>query len=245
MAQPHRTEQTGGAVDPEDADGTGDAHPASARVRVRRLAERGRYQRECIDAILDEGFVCHVGFVGPAGPVVIPTAYGRVGDRLYLHGAPANAMLRSASGAGQLCITVTLVDGLVLARSAFHHSINYRSVVVYGIGEEVTDADEKGRALAAIVEHLVPGRGADARPPTVAELRATRVVSVPVAEASAKVRTGGPKDDDEDLALPVWAGELPIVPTTGRPVAAGDLARGLRPPAYVTGYRRGRPGSPG
>ncbi len=227
MAQAHR---------PPEA-GPGD--PASGRVRVRRLPERGRYRREDVDAILDEGFVCHVGFVGPDGPVVIPTAYGRLGDQLYLHGASANAMLRNAAAGGQLCITVTLVDGLVLARSAFHHSINYRSVVVYGIGEEVTEADEKRQALAAIVEHLVPGRGTDARPPTDSELRATRVVRVPLGESSAKVRAGGPKDDEEDLALPVWAGELPILSATGLPIAADDLRSGLRPPGYVTSYRRG------
>ncbi len=214
-------------------------------MRVRRLPDRGRYRREEIDAILDEGFVCHVGFVGPDGPVVIPTAYGRRGDQLYLHGASANAMLANAAGGGHLCITVTLVDGLVLARSAFHHSINYRSVVVYGVGEEVTAADEKRQALDAIVEHLVPGRGTDARPPTDRELRATRVVRVPLGESSAKVRAGGPKDDEEDLALPVWAGELPIVSATGLPVAADGLGSGLRPPGYVTSYRRGRAGSLG
>jgi hypothetical protein len=213
------------------------ARPASGRVQVRRLPERGRYERDCINAILDEGLVCHVGTVGPDGPVVIPTAYGRDGDRLYLHGAPANAMLRAA-GTGQVCVTVTLVDGLVLARSALHHSINYRSVVIYGRGEEVTDPDEKERALATVVEHLVPGRTVDARPPTDHELRATRVVRVPLDEASAKVRTGGPKDDEEDLALPLWAGELPLQPVIGPPVAADDLSDDLRPPAYITAYRR-------
>jgi nitroimidazol reductase NimA-like FMN-containing flavoprotein (pyridoxamine 5'-phosphate oxidase superfamily) len=233
MAQAHRRRNDG------------EAQPASSRVRVRRLPERGRYERESIDAILDEGFVCHVGFLGPEGPVVIPTAYGRDGDRLYLHGAPANAMLQTASTGTQVCVSVTLIDGLVLARSAFHHSINYRSVVIYGIGEEVTDADEKRRALALIVEHLVPGRNADARPPTPAEVRATRVVWVPLREASAKVRTGGPIDDEEDLALPVWAGELPIVPAIGPPVAAEGVAADRRAPGYVTTYRRGGSIAPG
>lgn len=218
-------------------EGSSRAAPASARVRVRRLAERGRYELELIHAILDEGFVCHVGVAGPEGPVVLPTAYGRDGDRLYLHGASANAMLRAA-GAGPVCVTVTLVDGLVLARSAFHHSLNYRSVVVYGRGVEVTDPDEKRRALALIVEHLVPGRGAEARPPTAAELRATRVVRLAISEASAKLRTGGPKDDEEDLGLSVWAGELPVVPVVGAPVPATDLAAGIPVPEYVTGYRR-------
>ena len=139
--------------------------PPTARVRVRRLAERGRYDRAMIEAILDEGFVCHVGVVVDSGPVVIPTAYARIADRLYLHGAPANATLGQASSGMPVCVTVTLVDGLVLARSAFHHSINYRSVVIYGTGTEVTDVEEKRTALAAVVEHIVPGRGADARPP--------------------------------------------------------------------------------
>ncbi|MGH9081438.1 MAG: pyridoxamine 5'-phosphate oxidase family protein [Acidimicrobiales bacterium] len=226
-------------VQPRRSTSAAPDRPASGRVRVRRLAERGRYERACINAILDEGFVCHVGVLGPDGPVVIPTAYGRDGDRLYLHGAPANAMLRAAGGS-QICVTVTLVDGLVLARSAFHHSINYRSVVIYGSGEEVTDLEEKETALAGIVEHLIPGRGADARPPTAEELRATRVVRVLLDEAAAKVRSGGPKDDEADLILPVWAGELPLLPATGPPVAVAGLPADLRPPDYVTGYRRGR-----
>ncbi len=213
------------------------APPASRRVRVRRLPERGHYERELVDAILDEGFVCHVGVAGPDGPVVIPTAYGRDGDWLFLHGASANAMLRAA-GAGPICVTVTLVDGLVLARSAFHHSINYRSVVIYGTGEEITDQDEKRRAMDVLVEHLVPGRRTDARPASASELRATRVVRVRLNEASAKVRNGGPKDDEEDLALPIWAGELPIEPAVGPPVGAADLPAGVEPPDYVTGYRR-------
>jgi hypothetical protein len=154
-------------------------------------------------------------------------------------------MLKTASAGTQVCVTVTLIDGLVLARSAFHHSINYRSVVIYGIGQEVTDADEKRRALALIVEHLVPGRNADARPPTPAEVRATRLVWVPLREASAKVRTGGPIDDEEDLALPVWAGELPIVPAIGPPVAAEGVAADRRAPGYVTTYRRGGSIAPG
>jgi uncharacterized protein len=223
---------------PESSDAA-PAAPASMRVRVRRLPERGRYERALIDTILDEGFVCHVGVPGPDGPVVIPTAYGRDGDQLYLHGARANAMLRTA-GTGPICVTVTLVDGLVLARSAFHHSINYRSVVIYGKGEEITDPVEKGRALTIVVEHLIPGRSADARPPTAEELRSTRVVRVRLDEASAKVRAGGPKDDEEDLTLPIWAGELPLTPAIGLPVAAADLAAGIRPPRYLTDYQRSR-----
>jgi nitroimidazol reductase NimA-like FMN-containing flavoprotein (pyridoxamine 5'-phosphate oxidase superfamily) len=201
------------------------AAPPSRRARVRRLPERGRDERE---------------LVGPEGPVVIPTAYGRDGDRLYLHGASANATLRAAV-TGPICVTVTLVDGLVLARSAFHHSINYRSVVIYGVGEEVADPDEKRQALAVLVEHLVPGRGSEARQPSTAEVRATRVVRVSLDEASAKVRTGGPKDDEEDRERPIWAGELPTTFAIGLPVAAEDLPAAIAPPEYVTAYRRPKP----
>jgi uncharacterized protein len=217
------------------------AGPGS-RIRVRRLAERGRYDRATIHAILDEGFVCHVGVADPAGPVVIPTAYARHGDHLYLHGAPANAALRLASSGTPLCVTVTLVDGLVLARSAFHHSINYRSVVIFGVGTEVTDPEEKQRALAAVVEHIAPGRGADARPASAAEVRSTRVVRLPLAESSAKVRTGGPQDDPEDLDLPVWAGQLPLRTVPGTPIADGEHPPPGAPPGYLVDYRRPGPG---
>jgi uncharacterized protein len=176
--------------------------------------------------------------VGETGPVVIPTAYGRIGDHLYLHGAPANATLRHASPGVPVCVTVTLVDGLVLARSAFHHSINYRSVVIYGTGVEVTADEEKRAALAAVVEHIVPGRGAEARPPTTSELRATRVVRVPLHEASAKVRTGGPKDDPEDLDLPIWAGQVPLRTTATPPVADDGNPHGMAVPGYLTDYAR-------
>jgi len=212
--------------------------PPTARVRVRRLAERGRYDRAAVDAILDEGFVCHVGWAGDSGPVVIPTAYGRIGDHLYLHGAPANATLRHASPGVPVCVTVTLVDGLVIARSAFHHSINYRSVVIFGTGVEVTEVAEKRAALAAVVEHIVPGRGADARPPTAAELRATRVVRVPLGEASAKVRTGGPKDDPEDLALAVWAGVVPLGTFPAAPVPDESHPPAVPVPGYLAHYTR-------
>jgi len=210
----------------------------TARVTVRRLAERARYDRSEVEAILDEGFVCHVGWVGESGPVVIPTAYGRIGDHLYLHGAPANATLRHASPGVPVCVTVTLVDGLVLARSAFHHSINYRSVVIYGTGVEVTAVEEKRAALAAVVEHIVPGRGADARPPTTSELRATRVVRVPLLEASAKVRAGGPKDDPEDLDLPIWAGQVPLRMTPAAPVTDESHPPGMAVPGYLADYAR-------
>jgi nitroimidazol reductase NimA-like FMN-containing flavoprotein (pyridoxamine 5'-phosphate oxidase superfamily) len=204
---------------------------------VRRHPDRARYETEIIDAILDEGLICHVGFASPEGPVVIPTAYARVGDALYLHGALANAALRAASDGSPICVTVTLLDGLVLARSAFHHSINYRSVVIFGVGVDVEGDDEKRAALEAIVEHLVPGRSNDARGPSPAELRATRVVRIPLAEASAKVRTGGPVDEEDDLSLPIWAGTIPLRTTPQHPIA-DELVSGVGEPAYVTGYRR-------
>lgn len=217
---------------------TGDPGAPSARTRLRRLRERGRHDRATIDAILDDGFVCHVGFSDVRGPVVIPTAYARDGDDLYLHGAAGNAALQALRTGAPVCVTVTLVDGLVLARSAFHHSVNYRSVVVFATAVEVTDPAEKRRALEAVVEHVVPGRGADARPVTDLELRVTRVVRVPLDEASAKVRTGGPKDDPEDLELAVWAGEIPLRLSAGAPVSdAADPAR-TPVPGYATAWRR-------
>ncbi len=216
----------------------GEAGAPTDRTRVRRLSERGRYDRATVDAILDEGFVCHLGFTAAHGPVVLPTAYARVGDQLYLHGARANAALGTLSSGSAVCVTVTLVDGLVLARSAFHHSINYRSVVVFGTAREVTDADEKLAALLAVVDHVVPGRSVDARPPTDAELRATRVVAVPLDEASAKVRTGGPKEEPEDLSLDVWAGEVPVRLVAGSPVADSGLSATVSVPSYAVQYRR-------
>jgi nitroimidazol reductase NimA-like FMN-containing flavoprotein (pyridoxamine 5'-phosphate oxidase superfamily) len=215
----------------EAADGSGGA--PSARTRVRRLPERARYERAIVHAILDEGLVCHLGFVDGGSPVVIPTAYARVGDALYLHGAPANAALRSIGTGAPVCVTVTLIDGLVLARSAFHHSINYRSVVIFGNAVEVTDPGEKRRAVDAVVEHVVPGRGVDARGPSDAELRATRVVRLPIDEASAKVRTGGPVDDEDDMGLPIWAGHVPLGLHADPPVADDALDPAIPVPAYA------------
>lgn len=186
------------------------------RTKVRRLAERGRYERWLVEAILDEAYLAHVGFVVDGQPRVLPMTYGRDGDVLYLHGAVGNAMLRASAGA-EVCVTVTLLDGLVLARSAFHHSMNYRSVVLLGPATKVEDPEEKRRAFDVIVEHVLPGRSQVARPSNDSELRSTMVLRLPIAEGSAKVRAGGPKDDAEDMDLPVWAGVVPVRLTSGAP----------------------------
>jgi len=207
---------------------------------VRRLPERGRYDRQTVESILDEGLVCHVGFVDGGQPFVVPSAYARLGDRLVIHGSAASRMVNVLAAGAPACVTVTLLDGLVLARSGFHHSMNYRSVVVLGAATEVTAPEEKRRALDAIVEHVVPGRVAAVRPPSEKELRATRVVALPLDEISAKVRTGPPKDDEADYTLGVWAGELPLGLGPLEPVADPRLAAGLDPPPHVTGWRRER-----
>lgn len=210
------------------------------RTTVRRLPDRARYDRDTLHAILDEGLVCHVGFVDEGQPFVIPCSYARVDDRLVLHGSAASRMLRALAGGAPACVSVTLLDGLVLARSAFHHSVNYRSVVVVGRAAEITDPGEKRRALDAIVDHVAPGRAAEVRPPSELELRATRVVWLPLDEASAKVRTGPPKDDEPDLALDVWAGELPLRLEAKEPVPDPGLRPGVLPPADGTAWRRPR-----
>lgn len=212
--------------------------PQSERTRVRRLPKRGAYDRESINAILDEAFICHVGFVMDGQPYVIPTAYGRVGDDLFIHGSAASRMLRELSKEVDVCVTVTLVDGLVLARSAFHHSINYRSVVILGNATLVTETDEKGRALEAITEHIVHDRWPEVRWPNELELKATSVLKLPINEASAKVRTGPPIDDEEDYEMTVWAGVVPLALTYGPPIADDRLAAGVRVPDYVVNQNR-------
>jgi nitroimidazol reductase NimA-like FMN-containing flavoprotein (pyridoxamine 5'-phosphate oxidase superfamily) len=212
----------------------------SPRSTVRRLPDRARYDRATVDAILDEGLVCHVGFVDEGQPFVIPSAYARDGDRLILHGSAASRMVKVLAAGAPACVTVTLLDGLVLARSGFHHSMNYRSVVVLGRAAEIVDPDAKRRALDAIVEHVAPGRAASLRPPSEKELRATRVVALRLDEASAKVRTGPPKDDEADYALPVWAGELPLRLEPLAPVADPHAGAAIPPPPHVTGWRRPR-----
>jgi uncharacterized protein len=208
------------------------------KTRLRRLPKRGNFDRDTINAILDEAFICHVGFVTDGQPYVIPTGFGRVGDQLYIHGSSASRMLRSLSEGIDVCVTVTLIDGLVIARSAFHHSVNYRSVVILGKAELVTDLDEKNVALEAITNHFVPGRWPDVRWPNELELKATSVLRLPIEEASAKIRTGDPIDDEEDYAMNTWAGVLPLELKPGTPTDDARLNDALVPPDYVTNYKR-------
>lgn len=197
------------------------------------MPARAAYDREAIDAILDEGLLCHLGFVQDGQPVVIPTLYARLGDHLYLHGSSASRAMRTGRGGAPVCLAVTLVDGLVLARSVFHHSVNYRSVVVFGEAEEVEAPEEKERALEAFSEALAPGRWADARGPTRQELKGTMVLRVRIEEASAKVRTGPPVDDEEDYELDVWAGVVPLTLERGAPIPDARLRPGTPLPAYL------------
>jgi nitroimidazol reductase NimA-like FMN-containing flavoprotein (pyridoxamine 5'-phosphate oxidase superfamily) len=210
----------------------------SPRTTVKRRAMRGAYDRATIDAILDEGLVCHLGFVVDGQPYVLPTIYARVGEEIYVHGSAASRMLRTLASGVETCLTVTLVDGLVLARSAFHHSMNYRSVVVLGTARPVLDARAKTRAVRAIVDHVIADRWDVVRPPTEQELKATSVLVLPLSEASAKVRAGGPIDDDEDRTMPVWAGHLPLALVPGAPVADGALPAGVSVPERLLRYRR-------
>jgi hypothetical protein len=211
---------------------------ATQRSQLKRLPQRGQYEHEVIYQILDEGLVCHVGFAVDGQPFVIPTAYGRVGDRLYIHGSPASRMLRSLQGGIEVCVTVTLLDGLVLARSAFHHSMNYRSVVIFGTATTVEDADQKLEALRAFTEHVVPGRWEEVRPPSRQELTGTLVLSLCLIEASAKVRTGPPIDDEADYNLPVWAGVVPLKLVAAAPIADPRLQQAITSPSSVQNYTR-------
>ena len=208
------------------------------RTRLRRLPKRGSFDRDMVYSILDEAFICHIGFTVDGQPYVIPTAFGRIEDDLYIHGSSASRMLRTLSGGVDMCFTTTLVDGLVIARSAFHHSINYRSVVVLGKATLVDDLDEKNRALEAVTNHIVPGRWADVRWPNELELKATSVLKLPIDEASAKIRTGPPIDDDEDYELDVWAGVLPLKLSTGAPLDDERLRAGITVPENIAKYRR-------
>ena len=208
------------------------------RTKLKRLPKRGHFDRETVYAILDEGFICHVGFASEGQPVVIPTGYARVDDQLYIHGSQASRMLRTLSGGVDVCVTVTLIDGLVLARSAFHHSMNYRSVVIFGRAKLIEDRDEKIAALIALSEHIIRGRWADVREPTEQEMRATTVLSLPLVEASAKIRTGPPLDDEEDYDLPIWAGIIPLRLEAGEPIRDPRLADGIPAPQYARDYKR-------
>ena len=210
--------------------------PPSPRARVRRLPDRAAYDLETIHAILDEGLVCHVGFTSEAQPYVIPVNYGRDGDRLLLHGSTGSRTMQVLATGAPACITVTLFDGLVLARSAFHHSMNFRSVVLFGRATPLDDPGAKVAALRVISEHLLPGRWDEVRPPNDRELAATMVLAIPIHEASAKIRTGPPLDDAEDLALPVWAGVLPLALTPEEPVPDG-AGEAIEVPPHVRRWR--------
>jgi uncharacterized protein len=212
--------------------------PQTERTKLKRLPQRGHFDRETVYGILDEGFICHIGFAPEGKPVVIPTGYARVDDTLYVHGSQASRMLRTLSDGVDACVTVTIVDGLVLARSAFHHSMNYRSVVIFGRATPVADREEKLAALLALSEHIIRGRWAEVREPTEQELRLTTVLSLPLMEASAKIRTGPPLDDEEDYALPVWAGVIPLKLEAGEPINDPRLPEGISAPEYAQHYKR-------
>lgn len=212
---------------PETIAGSDHAYRQTTRNRVRRLPQRASHERAAVDAILDAALVCHLGFVADGQPFVIPTLYARVGERVVLHGSSKSRTLEALAGGVDVCLTVTLIDGLVLARSAFHHSVNYRSVTVFGRATALASEEEKCAALRAFTERLYPGRWDAVREPTASELKATHVLSLPLDEAVAKVRTGPPIDDAEDMALPVWAGVVPLGMVAGEPVPDAQLASGI------------------
>ena len=208
------------------------------RTTLKRLPKRGNYDRDVINAILDEAFFCHVGLVVEGQPYVIPTGFARVGDDMQIHGSAASRMMRNLAEGIDVCVTVTLVDGLVLARSAFNHSVNYRSVVILGKAEMVTDESEKNAALEAFTNHIIPGRWADVRWPTPLELKATTVLRLSITEASAKIRTGDPVDDDEDYTLNNWAVVIPLSIQSGEPIPDTKLTKGIDVPDHVLNYKR-------
>jgi nitroimidazol reductase NimA-like FMN-containing flavoprotein (pyridoxamine 5'-phosphate oxidase superfamily) len=212
----------------------------TSRNQVRRMPARGAYDRETIYPILDEALICHVAFAVEGQPYVIPTIHARAGDVLYLHGAPASRLLKHIMQGHPLCITCTLLDGLVIARSVFHHSVNYRSAIVFGTGRQVTELQEKEQALALLTEHIARGRWDEARQPNSRELAATEVVAVQIESASAKMRSGGPQDDDEDYDLPIWAGVLPLALLPLIPQQDERQSFGVDLPASIQNYSRGR-----
>ena len=215
-------------------------YTSSARTRVTREPHRGIYDRAIAYQILDEGFICHVGFVIDNQPFVIPTGYGRAGDNLYIHGSAASRMLRNLDQGVPVCVTVTLLDGLVLARSIFNQSMNYRSVVVLGTAVAVEDPKEKLEALRALSDHILPGRWADVRQPNDKELKATLVMRLPITEFSAKVRQGPPIDDEEDYSFPTWAGVVPLKMQTGAPINDPRLDPACEVPLYAKNYSRNK-----
>jgi len=208
----------------------------SDRTEVRRLPERAVYDRETIHAIVDEALICHVGFLADASPVVIPTIHARIDDTLYFHGSPASRMLRGMKKGMEVSIAITLLDGLVVARTPFHQSLNYRSVIVFGEARLVDDPDEKQLALKAVTDHVTPGRWEDSRPPSEKEIAGTLVLAVPLDEVSAKVRIGPPVDDEDDIGLPYWAGVVPLSIVPGAPIPSAEVD--WPAPEYLTDYRR-------
>lgn len=217
------------------------AYTPTSRTVPTRYRERARYDRATVHGILDEALVCHVGYLNDDRPVVLPTTHARLGEVLYLHGSTGGGPMLAAAGSATglpVCVTATLVDGLVLARAALHHSLKYRSVVVLGNARLVQDREEKLRALAAVLDHVASGRSGDSRPPNARELAATAVLALDLVEVSAKVRDGGPVDDEQDLTLPHWAGVVPLTLMAGTPVPADDLDPAVPLPRYLTPYRR-------
>ncbi|HYL57393.1 MAG TPA: pyridoxamine 5'-phosphate oxidase family protein [Candidatus Acidoferrales bacterium] len=210
---------------------------ATGRTRLKRLPKRGSYDRDVINRLLDTALVCHVGFSVDAQPYVIPTLHVRIGDRLYIHGSAASRMLGTAAGGTPICVTVTHLDGLVMARAAFHQSVNYRSVVILGVATLVSDPAEKLAVMKGLVDNVVPGRWDYIRQPNDKELAATSVLSIPIDEASAKLRSGGPIDDEADYALPIWAGEIPLATSTLAPVVDARVDRSIPAPAHIAEYR--------
>ena len=213
-----------------------DAFPKTVRNQVKRMPERGHYDAATIYPIIDAALICHVGFVLDGQPFVIPTLHARQGDTILLHGAKGSRLLRHIQSGGEVCITITLIDGIVLARSVFHHSINYRSVVLFGTGAVIADEQARLQALETFTERLIPGRWQDARQPNALELKQTTIVAVPIASASAKLRSGPPGDEAEDYDLPVWAGILPLQQIAGAPVADPQLTPGVELPDYIRDF---------
>jgi uncharacterized protein len=210
----------------------------TSRSKVRRLPKQGNYDRDLIYEILDEGLVCCVGFAIEGQPFAIPTAYARIADQIYIHGSPISRMMRSLSSGIEVCITVTLLDGLVLARSAFHHSMNYRSVMIFGTATIVSELEQKMIALQAFSEHIIPGRWTEVRQPNSKELEATIVLALPICDVSSKVRTGSPIDEYEDYSLPIWAGEIPLRLVAESPINDASLLIGIELPNHVSSYLR-------